>query len=118
MELDKWIGPYKVRAFLWTDGKLIYFNVCYYAPGQSLEKPPMLDQTVYITNDKAGQRLVFEFTHTLVSYVAELPARMAQKGLADFVGKGNKLVISVKSGPPSLLIRPEIQRRHRNEPER
>jgi hypothetical protein len=42
MELDRWIGSYKVRAFPWN-GKRIYFNVQYYAPGQSIEKPPVWD---------------------------------------------------------------------------
>ena len=54
MEIDRWVGPYRVRAFPWIEKNLIYFNVHCYAPGQSLEKPPVLDQTVYITNDAAG----------------------------------------------------------------
>ncbi len=94
MELDKWVGPYKVRAFPWTDGTRIYFNVRYYTPGQSLEQPPVLDRTVYITNDDAGQRMVFEFTDTLVRYVAESlkPAEQQE----------NKIVITVGGGPPDL----------------
>ena len=76
MEIDRWVGPYRVRAFPWIEKNLIYFNVRCYAPGQSLEKPPVLDQTVYITNDAAGHRLVFEFTHTLAAYVEELSHRM------------------------------------------
>jgi len=40
MEMDKWISGYKVRSFPWIDGKHIYFNVQYYKPGQSIEKPP------------------------------------------------------------------------------
>lgn len=70
MDLDRWMGPYKVRALPWVDGKRIYFNVQYYAPGQSIEKPPIWDKTVYITNDIAGQNLVCEFTHSLVEHVA------------------------------------------------
>lgn len=69
MELDRWVGPYKVRAFPWIDGKRIYFNVQYYAPGQSIEKPPVWDKSVYITDNAAGRRLVFEFTHTLVENI-------------------------------------------------
>lgn len=72
MELDKWVGPYRVRAFPWADGTLIYFNVRSYSPGQSLARPPALDRTVYVTNDAAGRRMVFGFTHTLASYVAEV----------------------------------------------
>lgn len=70
MELDSWIGSYKVRAFPWIDGKRIYFNVQYYAPGQSAEKPPVWDKTVYITDNAAGRRLVHNLTHSLVEHVA------------------------------------------------
>ncbi len=72
MELDKWIGPYKVRSFPWIDGKRIYFNVQYYAPGQSVEKPPVWDKTVYITDNAEGRRLVYDFTHSLVDYIASM----------------------------------------------
>lgn len=71
MEIDQWMaGGYKVRAFPWIDNKRIYFNVQYYAPGQSIHKPPVWDKTVFITDNEAGQRLVYEFTHTLVDNVA------------------------------------------------
>lgn len=72
MELNKWIGSYKIRAFLWIDGKRIYFNVQYFAPGQSIEKPPVWDKTVFIMNDTAGQKLVYDFTHSLVEHVAKM----------------------------------------------
>ena len=72
MEIDKWIAGYKVRAFPWIDGKRIYFNVQYYAPGQSIAKPPAWDKTVYITDNAAGQRLVNEFTHSLAELVAQM----------------------------------------------
>lgn len=70
MELDKWVGLHKVRAFQWIDGKRIYFNVQCYAPGQSVEKPPVWDKTVYITDNTAGQRLVYNFTDSLVNHIA------------------------------------------------
>jgi hypothetical protein len=72
MELDKWIRSYKIRSFPWIDGKLIYFNVQYYAPGQSIEQPPIWDKTVYITDNAAGQRLVYDFTDSLVEHVANM----------------------------------------------
>ena len=72
MNIDKWIGPCKVRSFPWIDGKRIYFNVQYYAPGQSIAKPPAWDKTVYITDNAAGQRLVNEFTHSLAEHVAQM----------------------------------------------
>ena len=69
MELDKWIGQYKVRSIPWIDGKRIYFNVQYYASGQSIEKPPVWDKTVYVTDNEAGRRLVYEFTDSFTHYV-------------------------------------------------
>ncbi|HCL4455251.1 TPA: hypothetical protein N2D10_003278 [Clostridium botulinum] len=72
MELDKWIGSYKVRSFPWIDGKRIYFNVQYYASGQSVEKPPVWDKTVYITDNIAGRRLVYDFTDSLVNHIADM----------------------------------------------
>lgn len=72
MELDEWMGSFKIRAFPWIDGKRIFFNVQYYAPGQSIEKPPVWDKTVYITDNAAGRRIVFNFTHSLAEYVANM----------------------------------------------
>ena len=72
VELDKWISSFKVRSFPWIDGKRIYFNVQYYAPGQSVEKPPVWDRTVYITDNAAGRRLVYDFTDSLVEHIASM----------------------------------------------
>lgn len=72
MEIDKWISGYKVRSFEWIDGNRIYFNVQYYAPVQSIEKPPVWDKTVYITNNEAGQRVINDFIHSLVEHVAQM----------------------------------------------
>ena len=69
MELDKWISSYKIRSFPWIDGKRIYFNVQYYSSGQSVEKPPVWDKTVYITDNDAGRRLVYNFTDSLVKHI-------------------------------------------------
>ena len=72
MDIDKWIGSYKVRSFPWVDGKRIYFNVQYYAPGQSIEQPPVWDKTVYITDNDAGQKLANDYTHSLVEHIAKM----------------------------------------------
>ncbi|RFZ76107.1 hypothetical protein DS742_25370 [Lacrimispora amygdalina] len=72
MNIDKWMGSYKIRAFQWIDGKRIYFNVQYYAPGQSIQKPPVWDKTIYVTDDAAGRRIVCDFTQSLVDYVARM----------------------------------------------
>ena len=71
-KIDKWVSGYKVRSFPWIDGKRIYFNVQYFASGQSIERPPVWDKTVYITDNEAGQRLVYEFTASLVEHVARM----------------------------------------------
>lgn len=70
--IDGWVGPYKVRSFPWIDGKRIYFNVQYYTPGQSINRLPVWDKTVYITDNAAGKRLVNEFTYSLVEHIAEM----------------------------------------------
>lgn len=72
MNIDKWIGAHKIRSFQWIDGKRIYFNVQHYAPGQSIEQPPVWDKTVYITDNSAGRRIVCDFTHSLVEHVARM----------------------------------------------
>ena len=72
MEIDKWFGCYKVRSFPWVDGKHIYVNVQYYAPGQSIQRPPVWDKTVYITDNPAGERLVCEFTDSIVNHIAHM----------------------------------------------
>lgn len=114
MKIDRWVGPYKVRAFPWTEKNLIYFNVRCYAPGQSLEKPPVLDQTAYITNDAAGHRLVFEFTHTLAAYVEELSHRMnterSEEANTWKDNSENRIIISAESIPPNLLA---VRSRHK-----
>lgn len=70
MEIDGWFGEYKVRSFPWIDGKLIYFNVQYYAPGQSISQPPVFDKTVYVTDNDAGRRMVHDFTDSLAHHIA------------------------------------------------
>lgn len=57
MELDRWIGSYKVRSFPWIDGKRIYFNVRYYAPGQSIEKPPVSTRREEVLNARSRAQL-------------------------------------------------------------
>ena len=72
MEIDNWFGNCKVRSFPWLGGTKIYFNVQCYACGQSINKPPIWDKTVYITNNLAGQKLVFGLTDSLVNYVKSM----------------------------------------------
>lgn len=72
MNLDKWIGPYKIMAFPWIDGKRIYFNVQEYRSGQSMSAPPLSDKTVYITDNDEGRRLLRDFTHSMAQYVSNM----------------------------------------------
>ena len=72
MEIDNWVDGYKVRSFPWVDGETIYFNVQYFAPGQSLSQPPVFDKSVYVTDNTAGKRLVYEFTSSLVAHVSKM----------------------------------------------
>lgn len=72
MDIDKWINSYKIRVFPWIDNKRIYFNVQYYAPGQSINKPPIWDKTVYITDNPEGRRLIDNFTDSLVEHIAKM----------------------------------------------
>lgn len=71
-EIDKWIEGCKVRSFPWIDKKRIYFNVQYFAPGQSLCKPPVWDRTVFIVNNEAGRRVIQNFTHSLVTHISTM----------------------------------------------
>lgn len=91
MEIDTWIAGYKVRSFPWVDQNKIYFNVQYYAPGQSLSRPPVWDRTVYIKNNASGQRVVRKFTDSLVRHIATMPAGhfdigVGKRLLFDFAG--------------------------------
>lgn len=72
MEIDIWVRGYKVRSFPWIDGKRIYFNVQYYIPGQSIQKSPVWDKTVYITDNEAGRNIINNFMDSLVEYVAKM----------------------------------------------
>ena len=79
MDIDRWINGYKVRSFPWTDGKTIYFNIQYFAAGQSIEQPPVFDKTVYITDNTAGKRLISDFINSLVDYVARMTIQSGTK---------------------------------------
>ncbi|MDD5022241.1 MAG: hypothetical protein PHR82_08975 [Endomicrobiaceae bacterium] len=73
MEINRWVDGYKIQAFPWVDGeKTIYVNVQYYSPGSSLSQPPAMDKSVWIINDVAGRRFVYEYTATAVNYIAHL----------------------------------------------
>lgn len=72
MEIDRWVSGYKVRSFPWIDGKRIYINVQYYAPGQSIERPPVWDKSVYLTDNEEGQRIITDFLDSLVTHISQM----------------------------------------------
>lgn len=86
MIYDTWIAGCKVRCEPWIDQKTMIFNVQYYRPGQSLSKPPVWDRTVFIVDNDAGQRIVREFAHSLVTYIFQMPSSQFD------LGEGKKLL--------------------------
>lgn len=70
MDFERWVDGYKVRVFPWIDGKTIYVNVQYYAPGSSLARPPAMDKSVYVTDNEGGRNMIYNYLSTLVSYIA------------------------------------------------
>lgn len=86
MLVDTWIAGCKVNCRPWIDHKTMIFNVQYYRPGQSLNKPPVWDRTVYIEDNDAGRRIIREFTDSLVTYISQMPDSRFD------IGEGNKLV--------------------------
>ena len=72
MEIDKWVGGYKVRSFPWVDNEHIYFNVQVYRPGQSLSQKPIADKSVFIVNNDNARRMVEQFTDSLAEFVARM----------------------------------------------
>ena len=86
MEYDGWCGEYKVTTFPWVDGRHIYFNVRYFAPGQSLERPPVSDKTVYVVDDENGQKLISSFMHSFANYVSNMSVKDDTKVIISAVG--------------------------------
>lgn len=92
MIFDGWTAGYRVQILPWPDGEHIYVNVRYYAHGQSLEKPPVWDKSVYLTNDEGGQTLVRQFRDSLVHAVATME-----------IVPGKKVILSVDRLPLSCV---------------
>lgn len=79
-EIDRWIRSFKVRSFPWIDRKRIYFNVQYFAPGQSICKPPVWDRTVFIINNEAGRTAVSHFAESVADYISTMPEELFIEG--------------------------------------
>lgn len=72
MNYDGWIEGYKVQIFPWIDDELIYVNVQYYQGGQSLERPPVWDRTIYLKDDDGGQWLLNNRLHSFINAIANM----------------------------------------------
>ena len=72
MNIDQWVDGCKVNASPSMDGKNIYVNVRYWAPGSSIEKPPALEKTAFVKNDEKGRHLVYDCTSTCAAYIRQL----------------------------------------------
>lgn len=94
LDIDTWTSGYKVRCFPWVDGKRIYLNVQYYAPGQSLSQPPKWDRSVYIVDSDKARRMIWLFLDSMVNYVATMPP--------ECFGDGKEVQIELESVPLSL----------------
>lgn len=51
MVYDGWVGSCKVRIFDWIDGKNIYMNMQYFAPGSSLERKPEKEISILVAKE-------------------------------------------------------------------
>lgn len=68
---NEFIEGCRTTIFPWIDGKTIYCNIECMMSGQSIEKPPVWEKTVYITDNEKGRDAVENRIHTLVRAIAE-----------------------------------------------
>lgn len=83
MEIDTWIGPMKVRAFPWIDGKHTYINVQYFRPGQSVMQAPAWDKSALLVNGLRSEKLIGELLDSVVNYIARLDIPEGGKAILD-----------------------------------
>lgn len=84
MNIDGWFSGYKVRSFPMPGGEKIYFSVSYYAPGQSLCRPPVWEKVAHIIDNEAGRRAVKDFTDTVTQFIARLAIPQGGHALLTF----------------------------------
>lgn len=65
INIDTWISGYKVRAFDWIDGKNIYINIAYYAPGSNLSQPPVREKSFLIPIEESPK--IEKYLHSVVN---------------------------------------------------
>ena len=71
MNIDTWIGAFKVRAFPWIDGKNIYFNVQTFRPGGRMSDPKT-DKTVLLHDDDNARHVLSVYLNTLANAVSQM----------------------------------------------
>lgn len=71
MYFEGFVDGYLVHIEEWHDGT-IYFNVRYFKPGQSMSQPPIIDKSVYITDNNKGRYMVQNYKSSLAEYVARM----------------------------------------------
>ena len=71
IDIDAWVAGYKVRGFDWIDGKNIYMNIQYFAPGSSLSKPPAREKSVLIEKTPENEDRIRNYTDSVVRAIME-----------------------------------------------
>lgn len=84
VEMDEWIGCYRVRTFRWIDNEYIYVNVQYFLPGSSICSEPAWDRTVYVTLNEKGIYIVKNMISSLVNKISQLQYEKGQKVVFSF----------------------------------
>ena len=71
INIDSWVAGYKVRCFDWVDGKSIYMNCQYFAPGSSLSRPPAREKSVLFERTPENEDRIRNYTDSVVRAVME-----------------------------------------------
>lgn len=67
INIDTWEAGCKVRAFDWIDGKSIYLHIEYFAPGQSLSKPPAREKSVLLGKSEETEYRLKNYLNSIVN---------------------------------------------------
>lgn len=67
INIDTWEAGCKVRAFDWIDGKSIYLHMEYFAPRQSLSKPPAREKSVLLEKSEETEYRLRNYLNSIVN---------------------------------------------------
>lgn len=73
--IEKWLENAKIEIFESPDSEWLHVTISQYSGGQSIERPPLWERTVYIKKNTEGRDFVFEYTDSLLHYVASCDYR-------------------------------------------